>query len=100
MSDSDNNDIEIETEKPKRRARGKQKSMYHYVVRDIEFGTELPFKTTQDIKAMYGISRATVYLMINEKDDRNKRKYKNLEIIKKFQHYLTVEHGIDEKHLN
>ena len=79
----------------KKPSRGANKTKYHYkLVNDNKTETEF-FKTTKEITEKYGISRGNIYLMTKNKETK-RRIYGHIHIDKINEHYLTIEHGINE----
>jgi len=77
------------TDTPKRR--GENKSYYHYLVYNDDTESHNYYKTTNAIAAEFGCSRATIYNIMSS-PNKLRRKFKNLRIIKSYQHTEVVKY--------
>ena len=69
--------------------RGLNKSYYHYKVYNEDTKSNEYYKTTKDISAEFGCSRATIYNIIT-KPNKQRRKYKNIIISQAYEHVEVI----------
>ncbi len=55
------------------------------------------FKSQNEIKEKYGISRANMYLMLKDPCNEKRKKYGNIVIEKCRHHFLLIDAGLDIK---